>query len=104
MLIPFDEIRCLFYECVKIGFMEAVRAYEPTQDKIRVADVDKWLKIMLIDKKKFKQLVKNGVIRPHKGKAINSPHYYSKKEIQQAITAAKLSSIITKERLREELI
>lgn len=78
----------------QIGFMEAIKAYEPTQDLIRAREVSSWLKIMRIDKKKFEALVKSGRIRPRTiGSAKNSPTYYSKKEIKSAITAAKIFSL-----------
>lgn len=98
-MMQFDELCRMLSDYTQIGFMEAVKAYEPAQDLIRASDLKKWLKMMLIEEKKFKPLVKAGKIRPRKiGKKKNSPIYYSKKQIKSAIAAAKLSTIMTRER------
>lgn len=95
--LPFDELCRIMSDFTQIGFMSAIKAYEPTQDLIRVREVKDWLKIMLIDEKKFNALVDNGKIKARRiGTGKNSPLYYSKKEIKSAITAAKIFSITTK--------
>lgn len=92
--LPFDELCRIMSDFTQIGFMSAIKAYEPTQDLIRAREVKDWLKIMLIDEKKFNALVNNGKIKARRiGTGKNSPLYYSKKEIKAAITAAKIFSI-----------
>lgn len=65
--IEFNELRDSIQKFVQVGFMEAVRAYEPSQDRLRQKDVKKWLKMMLIDYRTFKVLVDKG---SHKGKTV----------------------------------
>lgn len=89
--IEFNELRDSIQKFVQVGFMEAVRAYEPSQDRLRQKDVKKWLKMMLIDYRTFKVLVDKGTIKAKRyGTAINSPLYYSKKEIKQAMATLGL--------------
>lgn len=91
--LPFDELCRMMSDFTQIGFMEAVKAYEPAQDLLRVRDVKKWLKIMLIDENKFESLVHSGVIKAKRmGTGKNSPFYFSKKEIKSALVANKIFS------------
>jgi len=83
--MDFNELRDSIQKFVQVGFMEAVRAYEPAQDNLRLKDVKSWLKIVKIDFKVFKSLVDNGTIKAMRGPADNSPMYYSKKEIKEAV-------------------
>ena len=86
--MEFNELNNLLSRYVQVGFMEAVRMYEPAQDMIRLTEVKAWLKMALVDYKTFKALVDKGAIRARKaGDAKNSPLYYSKKEIQQALAS-----------------
>lgn len=48
-LLTFEELTGLLADFTQIGFMEAVKAYEPAQDNIRRSEVKKWLKMMLVD-------------------------------------------------------
>ena len=95
--MDFNEINGIIEDFVQIGYMTAVKAYEPAQDRIRLSEVKKWLKMMNVDYKKFKSLVDIGTIKVMRvGKSKNSPLFYSKKEIKQALAAAKISNIISK--------
>ena len=96
--MEFNELNKLLSRYVQVGFMEAVRMYEPTQDMIRLTEVKAWLKMALVDYKAFKTLVDKGAIRAKKtGDAKNSPLYYSKKEIQQALANVGVMRAINKE-------
>ena len=89
--IEFSELNDSLQRFVQVGFMEAVKAYEPAQDRLRLKDVKAWLKMMLIDYKTFKALVDRGAIKARRtGTAKNSPLYYAKKEIKQALATADL--------------
>lgn len=88
--MDFNELRDSIQKFVQVGFMEAVRAYEPAQDNLRLKDVKSWLKIVKIDFKVFKSLVDNGTIKAMRGPADNSPMYYSKKEIKEAVATLGL--------------
>ena len=96
--MEFNELNNLLSRYVQVGFMEAVRMYEPAQDMIRLTEVKAWLKMALVDYKTFKALVGKGAIRARKaGDAKNSPLYYSKKEIQQALASVGVMRVINKE-------
>lgn len=96
-----EDIQAIMIDSYQVGYMEAVKAYEPAQDIIRLTEVKKWLKMMRIDMGRFKALVKNEIIKPiRKGESRNSPLYYSKKEIKQAFSLANISGILTKETVK----
>lgn len=91
VVMEFSELSDSLQRFVQIGFMEAVKAYEPAQDRVRLKDVKAWLKMMLIDYKTFKVLVDKGTIKARRiGTAKNSPLYFSKKEIKQALATVDL--------------
>lgn len=92
----FEELAGLLADFTQVGFMEAVRAYAPAQDRIRKSEVKKWLKMMLVDYKDFKALVDGGYIHVRRnGTGRNSPLYFSKKEIMNVLKAKKLLSVLT---------
>ena len=73
-----QELNTVIADFVQVGYMQAVKAYEPPQDFVRVSEVKQWLKMMRIDIKRFNRLVSEGVIRvTRKGTGRNSPLYYS---------------------------
>lgn len=86
-----DEMMPLIEEAVQVGYMQAVKSYEPWQDEIRKTDVLRWLRFMRIDTKIFTRLVEKGMVKPfRKGVGTNSPLYYSKVEIKRAMMALKI--------------
>lgn len=96
-----EEIQSIMIDSYQVGYMEAIKAYEPAQDLIRLKDVKKWLRMMRIDLKRFNILVSKDVIKPiRKGESRNSPLYYSKTEIKQALSLANISGIMAKEIIR----
>lgn len=102
--IHFEELCDLMSEYTKIGFMSAIKAYEPSQDIVRKAELKRWLKMMLVDEKKINYLIKSGQIKEHRmGNGTNSPIYYSKEEIMSAMTSAKVFNITTKSALQQDL-
>lgn len=79
----------------QIGIMQAVKAYEPTEDLVRETQIKAWLTLNGIDLKTFKLLVKLGVLKAERnGTAKNSPLCYSKKAIKTAMAAWKVKLII----------
>lgn len=103
ILIDFNQLCGVLSDFVQIGFMEAVRAYEPVQDKIRKSEIKKWLKISLIDNDKFDALVESGHIHAHRlGTSKNSPLYFSKKEIKEAVAKTKLANILSRYGIESE--
>ena len=100
MNMTIDQLGTWMADFVQVGFMEAVRAYEPTSDELKLKEVKAWCKAALIDYDKLTKMIKAGMIVPHrKGTATNSPQYYSKAEIKKAIIQARLSQYITDEKL-----
>lgn len=98
MNIDLNELNAVIADFVQVGFMEAVKAYEPAQDLVRASEVDGWLRMMKIDEKKFKSLCRKGIIQAvRKGTGRNSPLYYSKKEIKQALSMANIGWLLAKE-------
>lgn len=96
-----EEIQSIMIDSYQVGYMEAIKAYEPAQDLIRLSDVKKWLKMMKIDLKKFNVLVHKEIIKPiREGEGRNSPLYYSKKEIKQALSLANVSGLIAKDTIK----
>ena len=98
MNLDLNELNAVIADFVQVGFMEAVKAYEPTQDLVRASEVEDWLHIMKIDEKKFRTLCRKGIIQAvRKGTGRNSPLYYSKKEIKQALSMANVGWLLAKE-------
>lgn len=93
-----EEIQSIMIDSYQVGYMEAVKAYELAQDLIRLRDVKKWLRMMRIDWKRFNVLVNKELIKPiRKGESRNSPLYYSKTEIKQALSLANVSGIMARD-------
>jgi hypothetical protein len=89
-----EDLGSFIADFVQVGYMEAVRAYDPPQDLLKGSEVKRWLKFMHIDEEKFLLLVKKGKItRERKGKSKNSPLYYSKRQIKEQIAKNKLNGI-----------
>ena len=89
--LTLPEIGRMIAEYTEIGYMAAVKAYDPPQDRLRLSEVRKWLRANHIAYKDFQSLVKQGVVTPvHAGSAKNSPLFFSKKEIKQGFAAVCL--------------
>lgn len=101
MNIDMQELNSVIADFVQVGYMQAVKAYEPAQDLVRLSEVKRWLKMMKIDLKKFNVLVHKEIIKPiRKGEGRNSPLYYSKKEIKQALSMSNVSGLIAKDTIK----
>lgn len=95
-----EDFSTMIKEAYQIGFMEAVRAYEPEQDLVRASAVKPWLRMMRVDCKQFNAMVGEGMIKPRrKGTGKNSPLYYSKAEIKKALLTANATMLNEKEQL-----
>ena len=95
-----QELKGIIADFVQVGFMEAVKSYEPSKDLLRKNEVKGWLKMMLISDMQVNYLEENGYIKAVRmGTGRNSPFCYSKKEIKQALSMAKINSILIKEQL-----
>lgn len=95
-----EDFSTMIKEAYQIGFMDAVRAYEPEQDLVRASAVKSWLRMMRIDWKQFNAAVDGGMIKPRrKGTGKNSPLYYSKADIKKALLTARATMLNEKEQL-----
>lgn len=103
MNVSIEDIQSIMIDSYQVGYMEAIKAYEPAQDLIRLREVKKWLKMMRIDLKRFNVLVNKELIKPiRKGESRNSPLYYSKAEIKQALSLANVSGIIVRNAIQNK--
>lgn len=97
-----QELNSMIADFVQVGYMEAVKAYEPPQDLVRLSEVKRWLRMMKIDIKRFNTLVSNEIIKPvRKGTGRNSPFYYSKAEIKKALSMVNVGRIIAKDIVKQ---
>ena len=95
MEISVQELNGIIADFVQVGFMQAVKAYEPSQDMVRKTEVKQWLKMMLISDVEFRKLLNSGLVKPIRlGEGRNSPLYYSKKDIKQALSLMKVNNVI----------
>lgn len=95
-----DQLGAWMADFIQLGYMTAVKAYEPTSDELRLKDVKKWCKATFTDYDKLKRLIYAGAVHSHRrGECRNSPLYFSKAEIKQAIIQSKLSQFIVDERV-----
>ena len=53
MTMTIEQIGEMMANFVQIGYMTAVRAYEPTSDELRIKDVEKWCRATFTDYEKL---------------------------------------------------
>lgn len=95
-----DEMIPVLETAFQVGYMEAVKAYEPPQDMLRKTELKKWLALMHIDKRRVQALIDKGLVKPYrKGTGKNSPLYFSKIDIKKAIAAADIAATFTSQEL-----
>ncbi len=95
------DIGGIIADFVRVGYNAAVKDYDPPQDKLRQAEVKKWLKFRKMDFKAFHELEKQGLIHARKGAAVNSPLYYSKAEIQKAFATMRVNKYFVNDRIEK---
>ena len=102
MYIDIHELNRIIADFVQVGYMQAVKVYDPPQDKVRKSEVKKWLRIANLDQRKFDRLVKAEIIKPFRvGTGRNSPFFYSKKEIKQAFSMVAIGETINNSRIND---
>lgn len=102
MYIDIHELNRIIADFVQVGYMQAVKVYDPPQDKVRKSEVKKWLRVANLDQRKFDRLVKAEIIKPFRvGTGRNSPFFYSKKEIKQAFSMAAIGETINNSRIND---
>jgi hypothetical protein len=92
MNITIEELGCIITDFVRVGYNSAVADYDPPQDRLRQSEVKKWLKFRHVEFKTFQSLVDKGLIHSRRsGVAVNSPLFYSKAEIQKALSIMRIN-------------
>jgi len=93
-MVQITDIRTLMTEVWQVGYMEAVKAYEPIRDEIRKSDIPDWLALMNVDKRTFRTLERCGLVKARKmNDGRNSPLVYSKVEIKKALATRTASRL-----------
>ena len=49
---------------VQVGFMQAVKVYDPPQDRVRKSEVKRWLRMANLDYAHFARLEAAGLVKP----------------------------------------
>lgn len=94
MEMTFKDIKALIAESVQVGYMYAVKAYEPVADMIREKELKKWCALNGIDGKTVNRMIQKGIISKHRtGESKNSPVVFSKSEIKENILILSVSNI-----------
>ena len=102
MNIDIHDLNRMIADFVQVGYMQAVRVYNPPQDKVRKSEVKKWLRVANLYQRRFDRLVKAEIIKPFRvGTGRNSPFFYSKKEIKQAFSMAAIGETINNSRIND---
>ena len=63
-----QELNSMVANFVQVGFMQAVKVYDPPQDRVRKSEVKRWLRMANLDYDHFARLEDAGIIKPLKGK------------------------------------
>ena len=93
MKMTMEQLTEIISTAFLIGRMEATKAYEPTADMIRTAELEAWCKATATDWRKVRVLMERGRIRARRmGTAKNSPLVYSKEEVKRQLAVAGIAS------------
>lgn len=97
-MLDIRELYNVIEQFTQVGFMEGIKAMQPTSDQLRATEVADWLALTYAgDAKTFKMLEREGLIKTYTiGKAVNSPKFYSKAEIKRAFATKGICDIVTK--------
>lgn len=71
-----EDLQSIMIDSYQVGYMEAIKSYEPSQDSIRLREVKKWLKMMKIDLKRFNILVQK-ILSNHFVKVKERTHLFT---------------------------
>lgn len=98
IVIDLFELKNICMGMSKLGACEAMKAYSPSSDELKKNEARRWLTSMGYDAALLDKMVDDGLVsRPYrKGKATNSPLFFSKLEIMSALNAMNMSRIINK--------
>lgn len=100
MRIKIEQIQSIITDAVQIGYMEAIKAYEPYTDELKEKEAQRWCKATFGTWANIKSLMRAGLIKGHRrGDFKNCAIYYSKADIKKALLAQRLSQIIADDEL-----
>lgn len=89
------QLKNIMADMAQIGYMKAVKAYEPTKDNVSSRELIRWFNTMNISPSYIKKMESEGLIKgKRKGTSKNSPIYYSRLEIKQALAAIDFNKYI----------
>lgn len=93
-MLDYADIIKLVSDAVMQGYMLATRSLEPSLDKVRRPEAIAWLRMYGFKAGTLDSFIEQGLVKPHRmGPAKNSPIYFSKAELQQAIITKRVASI-----------
>lgn len=94
MEMSFSDIQSIVADSVQLGYMYAIKSFEPVTDTIKECELNAWCLSVGIDKRIVVKLIKHGSLKKRRtGTARNSPFVYSKSDIKQAMLSLSLSNI-----------
>lgn len=100
-----DQISAFIADSIQIGYMTAVKAYEPLADELKQSELKTWCQATFTDYKKLRRLIRAGLVTPYRrGDSKNSPLVYSKADIKRAIITNRLSLYITEEQMKQDRV
>lgn len=86
-----SAIQQLMQESFQVGYMQAMKTFEPSSCDIRETEVNSWLSAIGVSRDAWNRLKKTGLVQAfRKGNSPNSPLYYSKLDIKKALIAKDL--------------
>ena len=98
MEITLHDIQTIIADSVQLGYMKAVKAFEPTADIIREKDLKVWCLANAIDIKTITKMITRGDIKKHRmGTCRNSPIGFSKTEIKELLTSVTIANLKARE-------
>lgn len=89
------QLKRLLKEAAAAGAQQAIEAIAPTEEKLTKNEVMRWLRRLGRPGTDVEEMEKEGLIKGERsGSCSNSPIYYSRCDVQQAMQALNLFPII----------
>lgn len=95
MDISLFQLKELISEMTEVGYMRAVRQYEPHMDEVSRREVLGWFKILGLEPSFLEKMESEGLVKgKRKGAGKNSPVYYSKVKVKEALASLKINTFL----------
>lgn len=89
------QLKNIMADMVQVGYMKAVKCYEPTKDDVSSRELVRWFKTLHIDPSCISKMESEGLIKgSRRGSGKNSPIYYSRLEVKQALSAIDINKYV----------